>query len=235
MHPSSERWLGIVGGTSWESTALYYRILNETVRTQQGGLHSARLLLASVDFAPLEADMRTGNWPAVEACLLQAGKRLVAAGAGALLLASNTLHRLYPILSTALPVPMLHIADAAGAALSRDGHRRVLLLGTQYTMEAPFYRERLAEAWGLTALIPSPAERQALQRLIFDDLCQGRVPPEGTRLLQALTGQEGIDAVLLGCTELTLALPGHAAACPVYDTARLHAEAGASWLLEDCA
>ena len=227
------RMLGLLGGMSWESTLLYYRLLNEGVKARMGGLHSAPLILWSFDFADIAARQAAGEWDALGQELGDAGRRLAKAGAEALLICTNTMHRLHPEVEQAAGVPAIHIADATGAALRRAGCRRPALLGTRFTMEGAFYAGRLAERHGIEALIPDEAERAMVHDVIYDELCRGTIQPRSRSAyldvierLRAL----GADGVILGCTEITLLIGQSDTDLPVFDTTAIHAEAGVDFL-----
>ena len=230
------RTLGLIGGMSWESTASYYRGLNEAVRDRLGGLHSARLVLWSVDFAPL-ADMQArGDWDAAEALLVDAARRLEQAGAEAVMICTNTMHKAAEAVAGAVNAPLLHIADATGAALARADVRRPLLLGTRFTMEQQFYRGPLAERFGIDVVVPPEAGRNRLHAVIYDELCRGDIRPASRDWLLAVVNEAakaGADGVILGCTELGLLLSQSDSDRPVFDTTLLHIAAGADFALSD--
>lgn len=228
------RLLGLLGGMSWESTAHYYAQINRRVRDARGGLHSAPLLLHSVDFAPLAELQRQGDWAQAAEQLGEAGRKLAQAGAGALLICSNTMHKVAAPVAERAGIPLLHIADPTIAALRAANVGRVGLLGTRFTMEQAFYRERL-QAAGLQVLLPTAAERDDIHRVIFDELCQGQVlPASRARYLDIVAALQaaGAQAVILGCTEIALLLDGCEAGLPLFDTTALHAQAAAAWLLQ---
>jgi len=221
------RMIGMLGGMSWESTSLYYRRLNEGVRTRLGGLHSARILLESVDFAEIEALQRADQWRGAGDRLAGSARRLEAGGADFLLLCTNTMHRVAPAIEAAIGIPLLHLADATARRLVAAGVKRVGLLGTRFTMEQDFYRERLAAA-GLDVTVPPAHERARVHRIIFDELCIGTVNPDSrTRMLGIMDGLHaaGAEAVILGCTELTLLVDERHTDIPLFDTTAIHAEA----------
>ncbi len=224
--------IGLLGGMSWESTALYYRIINETVRDRLGSLHSARLLLASVDFHEIERLQHDGDWMRAGEVLAENAQRLAAAGAANLVLCTNTMHKVAPAIERAVSIPLLHIADPTGAAIATAGYRRVGLLGTRFTMEQDFYRERLASRFGLDVLIPAPEERDTVHRVIYDELCLGQVNATSRtayrRIIASLVDQ-GAEAVILGCTEITLLVRPEDSPVPLFDTTQLHAVAAAEW------
>ncbi len=227
------RTIGLLGGLSWESTALYYRILNREVAARRGGLHSADLRLHSFDFERVVADQRAGDWDRLARLLARAARGLERAGAQCLLIGSNTMHRVATEVAAAVAVPLLHIADATAAAVAGAGLRRVALLGTRYTMEQPFYAAHLARS-GIECLLPGIADRAELQRVIFEELCRGIVDPASKRRLLAMVhalAAQGAEGVVLGCTELPLMLAAHDLALPVFDTTALHAQAAVAFAL----
>lgn len=225
--------IGILGGMSWESTLPYYRLINEHVRQRLGGLHSARILLSSVNFHDVEPHMQAGHWDDVAEILCDHAKRLELAGADFLLLATNTMHKLAPRISEGLSIPLLHIADATAKAITARGLTRVGLLGTRHTMEEDFYASRLA-LHGITTCIPeTEQERADVHRVIFDELCQGRIRDASRRLyldIIARLASRGAQAVVLGCTEIGLLVAE--GPIPVIDTTAVHAHAAAELALE---
>ncbi len=228
------RTLGLLGGMSWESTLLYYRLLNEGVKARLGGLHSAPLLLASFDFAPIAERQAAGDWEALGLELGEAGRRLAAAGAQALLICTNTMHRLHGEVEARSGLPAIHIADATGAALRAAGCRRPALLATRFTMEGAFYRERLAERCGVEALVPDEADRGLVHRVIYEELCRGIVAPASKAAYLGVVERlrrAGADGVILGCTEITLLLGQADMDLPVFDTTAIHAQAGVDFMV----
>ena len=229
------RQLGILGGMSWESTASYYRLLNQGVREQLGGLHSAPLLLHSVDFAEIAELQRRGDWQTAGSLLAAAAAGLQRAGATALLLATNTMHKVAPAIEAAVDIPLLHIGDAVGQALQRQGIERAALLGTRFTMQEDFYRQRLAERFGIEVLIPEPAEMVEIDRVIFAELCQGQFQPSAREFyLRCIEGlrQRGAEAAILGCTEIGLLLEGASPQLPLLDSCELHVAQGLALMLD---
>lgn len=228
--------IGLIGGMSWESTALYYRQLNEIVKAQAGGFHSAKILLYSVDFHEVEQLQRDGNWEAAGAMLADAARRLASAGADILLICANTMHRVAPAVEAAVAIPVLHVADAVAQPIKEAGHTVVGLLGTRFTMEQDFYRDRLRERHGLTVLIPSQEDRIYVHRVVYDELCMGKVVPasrmEFLRMIDALVAQ-GAQAIILGCTEFGMLLTQDDVAVPMFDTLHSHAQAAVSLALAD--
>jgi aspartate racemase len=229
------RKLGIIGGTSWSSTALYYEHINRGVAQRLGALHSARLAIESLDLAPMAAMERAGNWDGVAAVLVEAAKRLKASGVDGLLLASNTSHKLYDEVAGAVRLPVLHIAEGTAERLVADGRRRVALLGTRFTMTEGHVRERL-EARGVEVAAVEPLWVREVDRIIFDELAAGRVVRDSQRKLKTLItelAKQKVEAVVLGCTELVLAVDVRANVIPVYDTTAIHARAAVDWMLDD--
>lgn len=228
------RTLGLIGGMSWESTLPYYRLVNERVRERLGGLHSAKLLLYSLDFAEVEALQRSGDWDAAGALMVDAAQRLERAGAEALVICTNTMHLLAPRVEAAVAVPLLHIADVAARAIRARGIVRIGLLGTRFTMEQPFYRERL-QAAGLEVQVPDAAAREDVHRVIYEELCRGEIVEASRERFRQVVGglaASGAQAVVLGCTEIGLLLDEADAAVPLFDTTLLHARAAADWALD---
>jgi aspartate racemase len=227
--------LGLLGGMSWQSTIPYYQLINQRVAERLGGYHSARLVLFSVDFADLERRMHAGQWDEAGELLADAARRLETAGAELIVLCTNTLHRVAPSIERALRVPFLHVVDVTAQAIGAAGVRQVGLLTTRFTMEDGFYVERLA-ARGVEALVPEPPEREALHRIIFEELVHGRVSETARRTVREIAlrlVQRGAGGVILGCTELGMVLSSEDVPFPVFDTTVLHARAAAERALED--
>jgi aspartate racemase len=226
--PVPLRLLGLIGGMSWESTAIYYRHLNELARDRLGGLHSARLVLWSVDFAEIAGLQHAGDWAAAGRLLADAARRLQAAGAEAVVLCTNTMHKVADAVGTAVDVPLLHIADATAAAVRSAGSRRPALLATRFTMEQDFYLDRLRDRHGLEAIVPDEAGRTVVHDVIYRELCRGIVRPESKAAYLAEIERlrlAGADGVILGCTEITMLIGQADLDLPVFDTTRIHAEA----------
>lgn len=218
--------IGLVGGMSWESTAHYYRLINEAVKARLGGLHSARLVLASVDFADIEPLQRADRWDEAGAILNRAALGVQAAGAELLVLCANTMHKVADRMMRGVRAPLVHIADVTGARVVGAGVRKVGLLGTRYTMEQDFYRARLEQGFGLEVLVPGPDERDEVNRIIFEELCLGRIEPRSKArylgVIEALIG-EGAEGVIAGCTEITMLVQQPDVPVPLFDTTELHA------------
>ena len=229
------RKLGIIGGTSWSSTALYYDHLNRGVAQRLGGLHSARLVIESLDLAPFAEMEVAGDWDGVAQVTLEAARRLETAGADGVIITSNTGHKVYDAVAPQVGVPMLHIADATGDQLIADGRKRVALLGTRFTMLEPHVRSRL-ESRGITLVPIEQPWIEEVDRIIFEELAAGRVVRNSQRKLKTLItelGKQRVQAVVLGCTELVLAVDVKANVLPVYDTTAIHAAAAVQWMLSD--
>ncbi|GGO56149.1 aspartate racemase [Streptomyces lasiicapitis] len=226
-HPGPMKTIGLIGGMSWESSAEYYRLLNELVRERLGGLHSARCVLHSVDFAEIERLQVAGEWERAGDVLAAAAKGLEAAGADLVLICTNTMHKVAGQVESVLSVPLLHLGDATAEAVRAAGERRVGLLGTAFTMEQDFYRDRLA-SHGLEVLVPDEAGRDVVHRVIYEELCLGVVRDESRAAYQEVIAalvRDGAEGVILGCTEIELLIGQEHSPVPVFPTTRLHAEA----------
>lgn len=226
--------LGLIGGMSWESTIPYYRQINETVKQHLGGLHSARLVLYSVDFHDVEQLQRAGRWEQAGALLADVAQRLQQVGAQGLVLCTNTMHKVASHIETATNVPLLHIADPTADAIRAAGFSRVGLLGTCFTMEQDFYRSRLEDQHGLQVLIPGPDDRDSVHRIIYDELCLGRVRDESRQTYQSVIARlqdQGAQGIILGCTEISLLIGPQHVDVPLFDTTHLHAVHAAQWAL----
>lgn len=227
------RTLGLLGGMSWESTVPYYQLVNERVRDRLGGLHSAKLLLHSVDFAEIERMQQDGDWDTAGAVLADVASRLQDAGAEAIVLCTNTMHKVAPQIEDAVAIPLLHIADATAERIRTAGVGRVALLGTRFTMEQDFYRSRI-EAAGLEVVVPGAAARERIHRVIYDELCLGVIREDSRedylRIIDELV-DDGAEGVILGCTEIGLLVHPGDTAVPAFDTTAIHAEAAADWAM----
>ncbi|MGP9689703.1 aspartate/glutamate racemase family protein [Psychrobacter sp. AOP22-C1-C5] len=231
----TQRTLGIIGGMSWESTESYYRLINEGVKAQLGGLHSADLLIHSVDFGPINTLQETGEWEALGIMMASSGKRLQAAGAQGLLIATNTMHKVADEIQAATDLPIIHIADATAEAINAQGLTKIALLGTQFTMTQDFYKQRLIDA-GLQVMIPADDARAEVHRIIYEELCQGQLLDSSRayyrQVIDALAAQ-GAEGVILGCTEIGLLIGQGDSPIPVFDTTAIHAAAAVDFLLTD--
>lgn len=219
--------IGLIGGMSAASTALYYERLNELARARFGGLHSAEIVMWSVDFAPIAEWQAAGDWDVAGRRLADIAKRLEGAGAGLIVLATNTMHKVAGDIEAAVGIPFVHIADATGAAVRRAGLRRPGLMATRFTMEEDFYIARLAERFGLDVIVPDEDDRAETHRIIYDELCRGDVRETSRAAYQAIAERlvaRGADSLILGCTEVGLLIDGATAPVPVFDTTAIHAE-----------
>ena len=229
------RTIGLIGGMSWESSAEYYRIINQRVRDQLGPLRSAQLLMYSVDFGPVEQAQHAGRWDDAALILEDAARRLQAGGAECVVLCTNTMHLVAPRIEAAVSIPFLHIADAAGSAAVAAGTLTVGVLGTAFTMEQDFLTSRLA-AQGLNVLVPNAEERQAVHRIIYEELCVGVISEASRQVYQrviASLAARGAQAVILGCTEIGLLIKPEHSDLPLLDTTALHAQAAVAFALQD--
>ncbi len=215
---------------SWESTVPYYRVINETVREKLGGLHSAKVILFSVDFHEVERLQQAGNWSEAGQLLARAARSLELAGAEFLVLCTNTMHRIAPAIEDAVSIPLVHIADSTAEEIKRAGLATVGLLGTRSTMEQEFYRERLSKRHGIEVVIPAEADRGIVHRIIYDELCLGKVHDasrnEYRRIIAGLV-EQGAQAVILGCTEISMLVGSENLSVPVFDTTSIHARKAA--------
>lgn len=227
--------LGLLGGMSWESTAVYYRLLNQGVAQRLGGLHSAPVLMHSVDFASIVALQQAGDWAQAGRRLARAAAGLKAAGAQGLVVATNTMHKVAALIEAEGGLPLLHIADCTGAALAASGVRRAAFLGTRFSMEdGSIVRDRIGQRHGVETCVPDEAGRALMHRVIFEELCRGVVRAESRDAVVALIAQQraaGAEAVVLGCTEITLLIDDACSPLPVFDSTGLHAEAAVRWML----
>jgi aspartate racemase len=226
--------IGLLGGMSWESSALYYQLINEAFRDQLGGLHSAKIVMASVDFAEIEHLQAIGDWATAGHILADHSRRLEAAGADFLVLCTNTMHKVAPDIENAVSIPLLHLADTTARAVVEGGITTIALLGTAFTMEQDFYKDRVA-AHGLTVILPDADQRAVIHRVIYDELVVGIVSDASREQyvdIIASLEQRGAEGVILGCTEIELLIGEHDSPLPIFATTRLHAEAAVKMALE---
>lgn len=219
--------IGLIGGMSWESTIPYYRIINETIRDRLGGFHSAKLILYSVDFHDIEQLQRDAEWDKAGQLLADAAKALQSAGADFLVVCTNTMHKVASAIETAVSIPLIHIADAVAEAIKQAGITTVGLLGTRFTMEQAFYRERLRTPHGLHVLIPPLQDREIVHRVIYEELCLGKLTDEAKTNYRRIIGDlvaQGAQAIILGCTEISMLVSPDDSAVPLFDTTQIHAQ-----------
>lgn len=228
--------IGLLGGMSWESTIPYYRLINEGIKEKLGGLHSAKIVLHSVDFHEIEACQSKGEWDLAGEMLAQAAVGLQKAGAEGIVLCTNTMHKVAHHIESRCGLPFLHIADATGRAITAQNVQRVALLGTRYTMEQDFYRGRLSAEFGIESLIPEEPQRLRINQIIFEELCLGKITEESKRyyqqVIEELQGQ-GAQGVIFGCTEIGLLLNQQDSPLPVFDTAAIHAADAVNFMLTE--
>jgi len=220
--------IGMIGGMSWESTVSYYMAINEGIKQNLGGLHSAKIALVSVDFAEIERLQHSGEWGKTADILGDAARAVEGAGGEFFMICTNTMHKVADEVSAKVSIPLLHIADATAQQLVRDGVKKVGLLGTQFTMEQDFYRGRLTDKFGIEVVIPDSEQRACVHRIIYAELCQGQVKATSCEaylsIIQDLQAQ-GAEAVILGCTEIALLVSQKDTKVPLYDTTEIHAKA----------
>ena len=230
---SENKTLGIIGGMSWESTQSYYRLINQGIKDELGNLHSADLLIHSVDFAPIGALQAQGAWNELGDIMVNSGKRLKAGGADGILIATNTMHKVAEQVQAATNLPLIHIADATADAIKKQGLTNVALLGTQFTMTENFYKQRLIDA-GLQVLIPDADVRAEVHRIIYEELCQGQLLTSSRQYYKQVIedlAKQGCEGVILGCTEIGLLISQADSPIPVFDTTAIHAAAAVDFLL----
>ena len=230
------RTIGLIGGMSWESSALYYQWVNEGVKERLGGLHSAEVVMYSVDFAGIELLQHEGRWEEAAERLVEVAKKVERGGADFLVLCTNTMHKVASAITTAVEIPLLHIADATADRIKPNGIRRVGLLRTGFTMEQDFYKGRLADEHGLEVLVPDEEDRRLVHDIIYDELCLGKVRDasrkEYRRIMAGLV-ERGAEAIILGCTEITMLVTQEDAAVPLFDTTAIHAQKAVEIALEE--
>ena len=228
--------IGLIGGMSWESSLEYYRLINQIVKERLGGFHSARCILFSVDFAEIETWQREGKWSKSALMLGNAAQSLECAGADFIVLCTNTMHKVAGEIQAQVQIPLLHIADATAQSVRKAGFQRVGLLGTRFTMEESFYKDILVEKYGLKVIIPDPAERQIVDRVIFDELVVGKIRPASQRKYLKIIShmvENGAEGVILGCTEIGSLVQENDCSAPLFDTTRIHAEAAVEYALAE--
>jgi aspartate racemase len=228
--------IGLIGGMSWESTLEYYRIINETVKEKLGGFHSAKIVMYSVDFAEVETMQHTGAWDQAAGLLAQVAKRVEKAGADFALICANTMHKVFDQVQASVQIPLIHIVDVTAQAIKSRGVRTAGLLGTRYTMEQLFYKDRLAKVHGIEVLIPEAEERRAINDILYNELCLGdikKVSRDTFRKTIANLESRGAEGIILGCTEIPLLIDPSDYSLPLFDTTALHARAAVELALQD--
>jgi aspartate racemase len=228
--------IGMIGGMSWESSIEYYRIINETVRTELGGLHSAKSIMVSVEFAEIEALQHQNRWDEAATILIAAARSLESGGADFAIICTNTMHKLYDTLQQNIQIPLLHIADATAEIIKAEGIHKIALLGTRFTMEENFYKGRLVDNYGLEVIIPGSEDMEIVHRIIYDELCAGIIQSESKQrykdIIQRLV-QDGAKGIILGCTEIGLLVKQADSPVPLFDTTEIHAKAAVKYALDN--
>lgn len=240
INDTQMKTIGIIGGVSWESSIEYYRLMNEMVNEKLGGLHSAKILMFSIEFGDFSKDERLaekGNWTALNKTIIDAASRLKRGGADFIVIASNTVNSRADYIQEQLQIPVLHIADATGEKVKGSGIKTVALLGTKYTMEQNFYKDRLEKKHGLKAVIPNETERDYINAVIFDELCAGKFYNDSrerfVQIINRLVDEDGAEGVILGCTEIPLLIKQEDVKVPVFDTMTIHVEAAVKYALNE--
>lgn len=227
--------IGLLGGMSWESTVNYYRTINQQVKTHLGGLHSAKIILNSIDFQEIESLQHQGQWQQTAELLSEAAKNVEKAGADCLMICTNTMHKVADEIQHAISIPVLHIADGTAEALKQDGISQVGLLGTRFTMEQAFYKGRLSEQHGIEVMVPDSTEQTVIHDVIYKELCLGQINPASRAAFIAIIDKlhrQGAQAIILGCTEIAMLVKPDDTDVPLYDTTDIHAEMGVKWALD---
>lgn len=228
--------IGMIGGMSWESSAEYYKLINEGVHQALGGVHSARSVMVSVDFAEVETLQKSDRWDEATQMMTTAARQVEAAGADFLLICTNTMHKMADEVQAAVQIPLLHIADAAAAAVLEQGIRTVGLLGTRFTMQGDFYKRRLADKFGLKVYTPVAADQDIVHEIIYNELVVGKILPTSRDAYQKIIlnlAEQGAEGIILGCTEIGLLVKQSDCSLPLFDTTLLHAQAAVQYALED--
>jgi aspartate racemase len=227
--------IGLIGGMSWESSALYYRLINEETKRRLGGHHNARSLMVTVDFAEVESLQHAGDWARLAVLLATSARQLEHAGADFIVLCTNTMHKVAESITNAVRIPLLHIVDVTAAAIKRSGHTRVGLLATRFTMEQAFYSERMQDRFGIEVIVPAPASREIVHDVIYRELCHGLIRQQSREKYQDVIkelGEAGAESIILGCTEVELLISAADSGLPVYPSTRIHAEAAVDAALD---
>ncbi|MCM3271978.1 aspartate/glutamate racemase family protein [Paenibacillus elgii] len=228
--------IGLIGGMSWESSLLYYQIINQRVKEKLGGHHSAKSLMYSVNFQEIKTLQHQGKWDEATNLMIDSARKLETAGADVIVICTNTMHKMAQEVAESVSIPLLHIADATAQAIVKDGMKKVALLGTSFTMEQDFYKGRLTEKFGLEVIVPNEADRKIVHDIIYQELCLGIVNEASKksylRIMESL-GQEGAEAIILGCTEITMLVSQKDCRIPLYDTTRIHAECAVDFALSE--
>ncbi|QKE71436.1 aspartate/glutamate racemase family protein [Arthrobacter citreus] len=227
--------IGLIGGMSWESSLLYYQIMNESVKEKLGGHHSAKSLMYSVDFGEIKTLQFEDKWDELTTIMIEIAKKLETSGADCLVICTNTMHKMAKEVEESVTIPLLHIADATAKEIVKNGIKKVALLGTAFTMEHEFYKGRLIDQFGLDVIVPNDAERKLVHNIIYEELCLGIVKEESKQIYLNIIDhlvEQGAEAVILGCTEITMLISQSSCSIPVFDTTKIHAESAVDFALE---
>ena len=228
--------IGLIGGMSWESSLVYYRIVNEKTKALLGGLSSCKCLMYSVDFAEIEILQHKGEWEKLDSLMADAAKKLYQGGAELIVLCTNTMHLCSDAIIAATPIPFLHIADAAGQKIATKGLTKVGLLGTRFTMEKDFYKKALSDKYGIETIIPNENDRAQIHRIIYEELVLGKINPSSREIYKKIIKKlqnDGAEGVILGCTEIPLLITQEDVEIPIFDTTTIHAESAVEWAIEN--
>lgn len=228
--------IGLIGGMSWESSLVYYKIINENVREALGGFHSSKCVMESVDFAEIEQLQHTNNWDALNTMMAEAAKNLEHAKADIIVLCTNTMHLCSDAITNSVNIPFLHIAEATGQNIKAQNIKKVLLLGTKFTMEKDFYKTTLKDKFGIDVIIPNAKDRTIIHEVIYNELVQGHINPDSKKEYQSIITTsiaQGAEGVILGCTEIPLLIQSKDVSIPVFDTTRIHAESAVAFALQE--
>lgn len=227
--------IGLIGGMSWESTIEYYRIINEETNKRLGGLHSAKIIMYSFDFDEIEKFQSQGRWDSATDVMIEVAKRIEKAGAEIILICTNTMHKMFAQVEESVTIPVLHILDATAEAIKSKEIKKVGLLGTKFTMEQEFYKERLMRVHGIEAIVPGAQDMEKVNKIIFEELCKGKIKESSKELLKQIIERlvdEGAEGIVLGCTELPLLIKKEDSSVPIFDTCSLHAKKAVKVSLE---
>lgn len=232
---ASMKTIGLIGGMSWESSIVYYKLINIDVKARLGGLHSAKSVMYSVDFADIIPLQRAGNWAEMDKRMVEAARHVEAGGADFIVICTNTMHKTVDAIEKNVNIPVLHIADVTAEQVKAANINKIGLLGTSFTMEDDFYKGRLRDKYGLEVVVPTEDERRDVHRIIFDELCVGKVKPESKKRFREIMGnleRRGVQGIILGCTEIGLLVEQDDSSVPLFDTAKVHAAAAVAYALE---
>ncbi|MBT3385899.1 MAG: aspartate/glutamate racemase family protein [Prolixibacteraceae bacterium] len=227
--------IGLIGGMSWESSAVYYDLINKKVREKLGGFHSCKNIMVTVDFAEIEKLQHLDDWETLDKMMVTSAKQLEAAGADIVVLCTNTMHLCSPAIIENISIPFLHIAEATGLEIVKKGLKKVALLGTKFTMEKDFYKKYILDNFGVEVIIPADDNREQIHTIIYNELVQGKIKNESRKIYKQIIGkleQQGAEGIILGCTEIPLLISGKDVNIPIFDTTTIHAEKAVEWALK---